>query len=162
MLKKMGASAFGPHRCPGRIAILLALAVAALSTSTACEDKAIGRPCQLKGEIAMDQGAYTVEASDCPSRICVKPAVQGGITSDPGTGPYCSAECDSNDDCSGQTRDPSNPDDNRCARGFVCAPVFNKGKLCCTKICLCRDFFSASVGPTIPDECKPDSDLTCS
>lgn len=162
MLKKMGAWAFGLHLFRGRIVILPALGLAALLGSTACEDKAIGRPCQLKDELAIDQGAYTVEASDCPTRICVKPAVQAGITSDPGTDPYCSAECDSNDDCNGQTRDMSNPDDRRCARGFVCAPVFTKGKLCCTKICLCRDFFSASVGPTVPDECKPESGFTCS
>jgi len=162
MLNKMRALAFGPYPCPGRIVILLALVVAALLASTACEDKAIGRPCNLGEEVAIDQGAYHVEASDCPSRICVKPAVQAGITSDPGTAPYCSAECNSNDDCSGQTRDSSNPNDKRCARGFVCAPVFTKGPLCCTKICLCRDFFSASVGAAIPDECKPESGVTCS
>ncbi|MBN2576380.1 MAG: hypothetical protein JXP73_17595 [Deltaproteobacteria bacterium] len=137
----------------GRTLCFLALAVGALWTSAACEDKAIGRQCDLTEEIDQDHGGYNSNATDCPSRLCVKPMVQPGVSTDLDTGPYCSAECDSDNDCDGQTRDPSNPNDKRCRKGFSCALVFPTGKLACKKICLCRDFFSASVGPAVPEGC---------
>jgi hypothetical protein len=161
MLKKADAPASGSHLGPGRI--VLALAFTALLTGTACEDKAIGRPCLLNQDVTPTQGAFTVGASDCPSRICVKPAVQAGVVPDQvDTGPYCSTKCNNDGDCNGQTRDPSNPDDKRCRKGFTCAMVFPKEPLCCEKICLCRDFFSASVGPATPDACLPDAGVSCS
>jgi hypothetical protein len=162
MLKKTSAWARAVQASRGRIVIFLALALAALATGTACEDKAIGRPCQLNKELTAAQGAYTIEATDCPTRMCVKPNVQPGVSNDLDTVAYCSAQCNSDDDCGGQTRDQSNQNDKRCKKGFTCAPVFGEGKLCCTKICLCRDFFSAAVGPAVPDACKPDSGVTCS
>jgi hypothetical protein len=162
MLKSPSAPASGWFLSRGRLVGFLALALAALPAGTACEDKAIGRPCQLKDEITAVQGAYTVQASDCPSRICVKPNVQAGVSTDLDTVAYCTAQCSSDDDCGGQTRDSSNQNDKRCRKGFSCAPIFGKGKLCCTKLCLCRDFFSAAVGPAIPDECNGDAGVTCS
>ena len=140
----------------------MGLAVSALWGAAACEDKAVGRPCDITVDASAAQGAYNTNATDCPSRLCVKPAVQPGVAITLETGAYCTTTCSSDTDCNGQTRDPNNPIDTRCRKGFTCAPVFNEGALCCKNLCLCRDFFSASVGPAIPDQCKPDSGVTCS
>jgi hypothetical protein len=140
----------------------LGLAAFALFASTACEDKGIGRPCDITESTTALQGAYNSNATDCPSRLCVKPAVQAGISSELDTASYCSAECASDDDCNGQTRDPANKNDKRCRKGFTCAPAFGQGPLCCKKICLCRDFYSASVGPALPNACNPDAGASCS
>ena len=145
-----------------RLGCAFLLALAALWTNAACEDKAIGRPCDLTVDASAPQGAYNNNATDCPSHLCAKPAVQPGVSLDLDTGAYCTAPCASDNDCNGQTRDPSNPLDTRCRKGFSCAPFFDKGVECCVKLCLCRDFFSSSVGPAIPDACKPDSGVTCS
>jgi hypothetical protein len=151
----------------GRLVCASLLALAVLPAGTACEDKAIGRPCNLSTDAtpspSATQGAYTKQATDCPSRLCIKPAVQPGISVDLDTGAYCTVQCTSDNDCNGQTRDPSNPLDTRCRKGFTCAPIFGEGTtLCCAKLCLCRDFFPASVGPLVPDACKSDSDASCS
>jgi hypothetical protein len=150
-----------------RLARFGLLAMAALFVGAACEDQAIGRACDLTVDAAGAQGAYNSNATDCPSRLCIKPAVQPGVSQDLDTGAYCTIQCKSDGDCSGQTRDPSNPNDTRCRKGFTCAIPFGKddtgkGDLCCAKLCLCRDFFSASVGPATPDVCKSDSTETCS
>lgn len=150
---KPSASVRGLQLSHGRLVCFLALAAGALWTNAACEDKAIGRPCDLTEEIAPDYGGYNSNATDCPSRLCVKPMVQPGVSTDLDTGAYCSAECSSDNDCDGQSRDPANPNDKRCRKGFVCALVFPTGKIGCKRICLCRDFFSASVGPAVPEGC---------
>lgn len=151
------------HSARWRVARLIGLGLAVLGVATACEDKGLGRACDLTQDAGAAQGAYAMPAADCPSRLCIKPAVQPGISIDLDTGPYCTLRCNSDNDCSdGQQRDPGNPLDVRCRKGYTCAPVFDKGPLCCAKLCLCRDFFSSSVGPAIPDVCKPDAGLTCS
>jgi hypothetical protein len=137
------------------------LALTALALAGGCEDKGLGRPCSL-GDISADQGAYSVHATECPSRICVKPAVQPGVVPDTfDTSAYCSFTCSSDSDCqSGQMRNRSDPNDKRCKTGFVCAVPFgasdtavNGGDLCCRHVCLCRDFYSSSVGPATPAGC---------
>jgi len=140
----------------------LALAVAILASG--CEDKAIGRTCDLRSDASVGaaQGAYAIPATDCPSRICIKPAVQPGVSNDLNTGPYCTAECTADSDCVGQTRDFTNGNDRRCMKGFTCAIPFDSGKLCCQKLCLCRDFFSASVGPATPEVCQNNAGKSCS
>lgn len=145
-----------------RLAGRLGLALMALGLGTACEDKAIGRPCDVTVDASPAQGAYNANATECPTRLCVKPAIQPGVATTLATGPYCTARCSSDTDCAGQERDPGNELDTRCRKGFTCAPIFDKGPLCCEKLCLCRDFFSTSVGPAVPDACKPDSGVTCS
>jgi len=162
MCKKSCAPTRGRALGWWRIGCALGLALVALLANAACEDKGIGRPCDVRTDASAQQGAYAIPAPECQSRICAKPAVQPGVSLDLVTGPYCTAKCSSDTDCDGQTRDLSNPLDKRCLRGFVCAPIFDKGQLCCTKLCLCSDFFLASVGPATPDACKPDSGVTCS
>jgi len=145
----------------GRVTLGLVVAVAATLLTAACEDKELGRPCSLNTDASALQSAYTVEATDCPSHICNKPGVQPGVSTDLDTGPYCTITCASDNDCNGQTRDPTNKLDTRCKRGFVCAIPFDTGAMCCQKLCLCRDFIALSVGPVTPDLCKPDAGATC-
>jgi len=154
-----------------RLALLFALFVAA-AVSAACEDKGLGRTCDIPLPPSSTQGVYVAGAPDCPSRLCVKPAVQIGVSKDLDTGPYCTTLCDSDKDCNGQTRDSNNPNDKRCKKGYTCAITFGSGEvvqpdsgapqsLCCVKICLCKDFFSQAYGPAVPDECKPGADASC-
>ena len=138
------------------------LVMAAAILSAGCEDKALGRPCDLTKDAGAAQGAYAVPAMDCPSRICTKPAVQPGVSNDLDTGPYCTIKCSSDNDCNGQTRDFSNSNDKRCMKGYTCAIPFDQGSLCCQKLCLCRDFFSNSVGPATPTVCQNDAGASCS
>jgi hypothetical protein len=152
-----------------RASSLIVVAALVLLTG-ACEDKGIGRSCSLAETPPADEGAYSVDATDCQTRMCVRPAIQPGVLRDNvDTGAYCSAACVSDGDCQGQTRDRSNPNDKRCKTGFTCAVPFGAaddtpggGKLCCQKICLCRDFFSASVGPATPASCEAGAENSCS
>ena len=139
----------------------LVVLLAGFAFSLACEDKGLGRPCDITTDASATQGAYIVNATDCPTRLCVKPAVQPGVsTTDFNTGAYCSAICKTDSDCDGQTRDFGNQHDTRCKKGFTCAPVFGEGTMCCTKLCLCRDFVPNS-GPLTPDACQSGSDASC-
>jgi hypothetical protein len=140
------------------------LALAAVMMTAGCEDKALGRPCTLTTDASLGaaQGAYTIAAPDCPSHICTKPAVQPGVSNDLNTGPYCTVPCTGDSDCNGQTRDFNNANDRRCMKGFTCAIPFEKGPSCCQKLCLCRDFFSAAVGPATPAVCQNDAGASCS
>jgi hypothetical protein len=138
----------------------LGLAVVALG-NTACEDKAIGRPCDVLTDAGAAQGVFNAQALECPSRICLKPVVQPGATPPvPPTSAYCSASCSQDSDCDGQTRDKSNLNDQRCSQGFVCGIAFVKGRICCQKLCLCKDFLSPAGAPT-PIACQGSGASTC-
>ncbi len=141
----------------------LPLAVMALVGSTGCEDKAIGRHCDvLVPDAGPAQGVYNSEALECPSRICLKPVVQQGAPSvDPPTSAYCSASCSQDSDCDGQTRDTNNPLDTRCKLGFSCGIAFVKGNICCQKLCLCKDFLNPSIGAPTPIACQGAAAATC-
>jgi hypothetical protein len=164
MFKNLSTETSEHRPAPGRWASGLALVAVLLATG--CEDKGIGRPCELPsdaGTLTPTQGGFSVLSPDCPSHICIKPAVQAGVAVDNfTTGAYCTAQCNSDSDCNGQTRDFSNAADTRCKQGFTCAIPFDKDKLCCTKLCLCRDFFPSSVGPLTPAGCASDAPASCS
>ena len=170
MFEKLSTRTYEPRPAAGRLVWASAFALAAMVLATGCEDKSIGRTCQISTDDAgapptRDQGAYATNAADCPSRLCIKPAVQPGVASDPNildTGPYCTVECNSDSDCNGQTRDFSNANDTRCRVGYTCAIPFGEGKLCCKKLCLCRDFFPTSAAPIVPSVCSGDSSNSCS
>jgi hypothetical protein len=154
-----------PRQTAGRLAWSAPLALVIMLGASGCEDKAIGRTCDLTtdaGPLGALQAAYAVDSRDCPSGICTKPAVQPGVSNELTTGPYCTVRCNSDSDCDGQTRDFTNPNDRRCLKGFTCAIPFGEGPLCCAKLCLCKDFYSASVGPAVPDACQADAGATCS
>jgi len=137
------------------------LAAVALFGNTGCEDKGIGRPCDVLTEATPAQGVYNSEALECPSRICLKPVVQqGASTPSPPTTAFCSASCSQDSDCDGQTRDPSNPLDQRCSKGFACGIAFVKGQICCQKLCLCKDFLGPAGAPT-PIACQGTAAAEC-
>jgi hypothetical protein len=134
---------------------LLCFGLLTLGAVSACEDKGLGRSCSLNFDAGPTQGAYTWQAADCPSHICNRPAVQAGlVASDVDTGPYCTVTCNSDSDCGGETRNFNNPSDKRCKTGYVCAIPYDRDKLCCQKLCLCRDFFVVSTGPATPAACQ--------
>ncbi len=137
----------------------LALAVVALG-NTGCEDKAIGRPCDLfTGDAGLtpSQALYNPQALECPSRICVKPVAQSTTVD---TTALCSAPCSQDSDCGGgQTRDNTNQYDKRCISGFACAIPFITGPICCQKLCVCKDFYGSSI--TTPPACLGAGASTC-
>ena len=165
MFENLNTGANEPRPAAGRLAWSSVLALAAVFLAAGCEDKGIGRPCDLRVDGGPPptpaQGAYATIATDCPSHICIKPAVQAGVSNDLDTGAYCTVRCNSDSDCNGQTRDFSNPHDTRCKQGYTCASPFGAGNLCCAKLCYCRDFFPPSVGPLTPAACQSDSDASC-
>jgi hypothetical protein len=114
---------------------------------SACEDKAIGRRCDVQADAGPMQAVFNGQALECPTRICLKPARDNNVASNVDTAPYCTAECSSDSDCDGETRDRSNGADRRCKGGFVCGVGFEVGPLCCKKICVCKDFVPATGLP---------------
>jgi hypothetical protein len=145
------------------LSLLGALVLVAVGIgNTSCEDKGIGRPCDIWTDAAPSQGVFNSEALECPSRICLKPVDESNNPPDPATGPYCSASCSQDSDCNdGQTRDTTVSTDRRCKSGFTCGIPFVKGRLCCQKLCLCRDFLGTS-SPQTPPGCITDEDKrTC-
>jgi hypothetical protein len=143
-------------------ALLLLGALGTLTVvTTACEDKAIGRQCDVEADAGTQQAVFNGQALECPTRICVKPAVQQGVPDNKGTAAYCTAECSKDSECDGETRDSTSPNDKRCTKGFVCAVAFEVGPLCCKKLCMCKDFIPATGLPT-PASCdKSKGTSTC-
>jgi hypothetical protein len=142
----------------------LALALVAFG-NTGCEDKAIGRPCDVfTGDAGISQALYNPLAVECPSRICIKPAAVQGIS--PDTTALCSAPCSQDSDCDpsqaracNQATDP-NCKDYRCQSGFACAIPFITGPICCQKLCVCKDFYAGS-SITTPPACQGGGAATC-
>jgi hypothetical protein len=144
-----------------RLSLAGALSMAAVAFgNTGCEDKAIGRPCEVLTEATPSQAVYNSQALECPSRICLKPSYQAGSSGTQDTGAYCSASCSQDSDCDGQLRDPTNPLDKRCSSGFTCGIPFVKGRICCQKLCLCKDFLGPAGAP-IPIACQGNGAATC-
>jgi hypothetical protein len=140
-----------------RTSVLAAFILAALALlgNTGCEDKAIGRPCDVLTDASLVQGVYNSEALECPSRICLKPIAQTNASMPtPPTTSYCSASCSQDSDCDGQTRDPKNSLDTRCATGYTCGIPFVRGKICCQKLCLCKDFIDPKTYTPNPIACQ--------
>jgi hypothetical protein len=147
------------------------LAAMAALGSAGCEDKAIGRSCDVLTDAAPAEGVYNSEALDCPSRICMKPVDQNAVPLDPATTAYCSAGCSQDSDCNGEVRATPCPGntvcpssgqcsngasclpDTRCLKGFTCGIPYVKGKLCCQKVCICKDFIPSYSSPKA---CDPD------
>jgi hypothetical protein len=130
----------------------LAIALPALVVMLgACEDKAIGRLCDVQADAGTKQAVFNGQALECPSRICIKPAYEQGAVAK-GTTAYCTAECSSDSDCDGATR--SGTGDTKCSGGFICAVPFEVGPLCCKKLCVCKDFVDQKLGLPTPASCN--------
>jgi len=145
-----------------RLSFVGALGMTAVALGNmGCEDKAIGRPCDVLTEALPSQGVFNAEALECPSRICLKPVVQQGASGTVDTGPFCSASCSQDSDCeSDQIRDQTNDLDKRCIKGFTCGIPFVKGRICCQKLCICKDFLGPQGAPT-PIACQGGAAATC-
>ena len=132
------------------LALLLSLAGCG-SKGSAFADRflaGVGRPCDLTVDAGSNQAVYNASSGDCPKHLCLKPQVQQGAAGSVDTGPTCSAECSQDSDCGGELRDPTNPVDHRCTRGFACGIPMVVGPLSCKKLCVCKDFLGPSGLPT--------------
>lgn len=139
-----------------RVSMLAVLAGA--SFLGACEDKHIGRPCEIGVQMNADPTIATVNpaALECPSRICLLPAQERSLPSPP-TGALCTDECSSDDDCSdGESRNKNDPNDKRCLTGFKCRrviPNLESNPLSCKRVCVCYDFLNPNDKDTKPPSC---------
>ena len=129
--------------------LTLALTLSVLGFGGACEDKHIGRLCEL-GVTDVDGGMSGATATisspalECPSRICLLP---GAEKNPMGTQALCTAGCESNDDCEdGETVGKDKVGDPHCKGGFVCMWPTTTGAFCCQRMCVCRDFVSEPAG----------------
>ena len=141
---------------------LVVIALVGLASS-GCEDKHIGRKCDLDvgdGGVATGNLSATInsEAVECPTRICVLPAAERPTN----TTSLCSADCSSDDDCDGETT--SNSTDTHCKTGFACVVPTTVGDFCCRRLCVCKDFVDI-LDPNYhatPKACLPGTGSTCS
>jgi hypothetical protein len=138
--------------CPVVVALIAAAGI------SGCENQHLGRPCSLQtsdnggATSGTAQATVTGQVLACPSRICLQPAAE--LSTD--TGPYCTAECSTNDDCSDGERRGTAADDKRCVKGYACGVATEVGAFCCKKLCICLDFVDAPGGQ-LPDHpaCQP-------
>jgi hypothetical protein len=149
------------------VAPLVLGALFAALASSGCEDKHIGRVCDLN--VTDDGGAPTgtattatinSEALECPSRICILP---GNEKNNMDTGALCTADCSSDDDCSdGETGPKGNTSDHHCESGFACMTATVVGDLCCRRFCVCKDFVTEPQGGFQPPVvCQSGHGSTC-
>lgn len=120
---------------------------------SACEDKHIGRPCDIGIDNITDMKLATVNpaALECPSRLCLLPAQDKSTD----TKAFCTDECGGDDDCSDGERRGSKADDKRCISGFVCRrviPQLESNPLSCKPVCVCKDFLRDDDPPK-PKSC---------
>jgi hypothetical protein len=121
----------------------------------ACEDKHIGRPCDIGVLTVADPKLITVNthALECPSRICVLPAMDRTTS----TGAFCTDECASDDDCAdGEKGNSKDPTDKRCLGGFACrriVPKLDGNPIMCKPICVCKDFLVTNDPNMKPPSC---------
>lgn len=135
-----------------RVSLLAVLAGASVLTS--CEDKHIGRPCDIGVDMIADPKVATVNPSalECPSRLCLLPA-QDRTTM---TKAFCTDECGSDDDCADGERRGGKAGDTRCKEGFVCrrvVPDLASNPLSCKPVCVCKDFLLVDDPATKPPSC---------
>src|SRR5688572_2499986 len=84
-----GASRMMRKSCPTTTTarrLLSALSLAGALSSlvfvlAACEDKAIGRRCDVQADAGPMQAVFNGQALECPTRICLKPARDNGVAS---------------------------------------------------------------------------------
>lgn len=123
---------------------------------TGCEDKAIGRVCDVQADGGALQAMFNGQALECPSRICLRPSKDNTVAKSVTTTALCSAECSKDSDCDGETRNGNVGSDRRCTSGFVCGVAFEVGPLCCKKLCICKDFINIPTGGLQrPASCDP-------
>src|SRR5882724_7452980 len=130
--------------------------------SSGCEDKHIGRVCDLDTatvatSMSGTNATFNGQAVECPTRICVLPSAQGGATT---TTSLCTAGCSSDDDCSdGETTSDQNG--KQCKKGFACLIASTVGPFCCEHVCVCKDFVDTTQPGfnKTPVSCQPKASM---
>ena len=128
-----------------------------------CEDKHIGRPCELGTMPTRRVAAAQVATSRRPrssaraaSACCRAP--QTAIREN--TGPLCTASCEANETATdGETGRRTIPTIASCENGFVCMWPTTVGNFACQQLCVCRDFVVEPPGgfrsrPSAPDRAR--------
>jgi hypothetical protein len=146
-----------------RLAPLAFVSVLGAMLTAGCENKHIGRPCDIG--IQGDAGAPPVggtiaainpQALECPSRICILPGNETGLN----TTSLCTADCSSDDDCS--DGESGGETSNLCKHGFACIIPTIVGELCCRQFCVCKDFLlDADKSRLKPMVCLSGTGSTC-
>jgi hypothetical protein len=138
-----------------QLSVALIVGLLATVAAAGCEDKAIGRVCELNAEGAPNQAIVNSQALECPSRVCLRPARDINKAETVDTTSLCSAECSKDSDCDGgETRNSGNSLDRRCKSGFVCGVASVTGSFCCKKLCMCKDFLTIPAsGLETPSAC---------
>ncbi len=142
-----------------KLAFAVVVGLAGLA-SAGCEDKAIGRVCDLQAMPGQTSAIVNPQALECPTRLCLK-QVQDPSKAVVDTAPFCTAECSRDDDCESEERRGKGANDKRCKGGFVCGIAQEVGDLCCKKVCLCRDFVTAKGSLPTPLSCQTDQPSQC-
>jgi hypothetical protein len=151
-----------------RALLLCALVAAVVGAGMfACNPNSIGRLCVNPGGQAVLGTQISSPALECPSRLCLLQPPNAstgnvsGQTTDGGTfRATCTAECQSDGDCSAETNDYCKSADGK-PLGFVCAVAAQAGPFCCKKLCICRGDLVAGTnvdadgGTIIPFSCDP-------
>jgi hypothetical protein len=131
--------------------------------SAGCEDKHIGRPCDLNVDAGSSAsgGQIAIISSpnlQCPSRICLLPADESVATAN-GDGPFCTYSCSSDSDCSDAETASKGSGSTQCKSNFVCTVATTSGPFCCQKYCVCHDFvIEPSGGFQTPLACQSPAD----
>lgn len=148
-------------------ASVLALTALVFMVFASCDNKHVGRYCELgvtdPGTPSGGGSTATInsQALECPSRICILPGQENGGTD---TQALCTAECGSDDDCSdGEGGPKGNGDDHHCESGFACVVPTTVGDFCCRRMCVCRDFLNINpqTGYQIPAICRNGGAQSC-
>ncbi len=152
-------------RTPGRAGrsaqatFLMMLGVLVLGSVAGCEDKHIGRPCEVNADAGSISGGHVAiissPALQCPSRICLLPADQNVAAANQ-VGAFCTATCSTDDDCSDGETGTRGDSTGRCTTGFFCGVPTTTGPFCCQRYCICRDFQAEPAGGVqTPEACVP-------
>jgi hypothetical protein len=120
---------------------------------SACEDKHIGRLCDIAVDMITNPKLVTVnpQALECPSRVCILPAKDKTTN----TEALCTDECGSDDDCADGERGKGMAD-TLCDEGFVCRtilPNLENNPLRCKPVCVCKDFLVTGDMSVKPPSC---------
>lgn len=135
-------------RLPSSVLILGLLGISIVAVGPGCADNHVGRPCALgvpKDQIDPMKVTINPAALECPSRICLLPAVGAAPVQD--IAGLCTVECSSDDDCADGEKGKAGPGNVRCTSGFVCRtllPPLATNPLQCKPLCVCKDFLSSA------------------
>ena len=125
-------------------------------------DPTLGQACNIGVDPSLLVNSTTINtaALECSSRLCLLPDAQKDAGT---TGALCTGACQSDDDCaSAQQAAAGDPNDHRCASGFICMIPTTVGDLCCKRLCVCKDFLTdPSVSRMLPAACVPDAGNEC-